>query len=101
MKTWRKLTETNDWEGETWNFYILITDAEYFKISSRIKEVDPDGDSYELSLDLFTEKQVDKHCKRKGKCTYMKEYNKVKAVDWGYIDREQDPFYKGMCWIGI
>lgn len=60
MTDYARLTEHNEWEGETWHFYIpregnvdaLVT------LENLIDEEDPDGETFELADRDFTEDEV-------------------------------------------
>ena len=94
-----KWTEINDWEGETWNFYIPFwgnTSAVYLLITML-----PEYSSYKLCPNLIPEDEVDILIKHVGENGYMPEHNKMKGI----IDRTkfenldadhfESLFYKG------
>ncbi len=92
-----KFTENNDWEGESWNFYLPLTDEQHQKLTELIVEMD---ETYRLAVKPLDESTVDaKH--GKGSTTYMDKHNKCGPVkelpdkiDW----EKDDPFYKGQFW---
>lgn len=106
-----RLTEHNDHEGETWDFWIQKdgNEADLQTLQEFINKFDPDGESYELNLvEEASEETVDILCKytQQG---YMNYANKVTGTltlpeidleraatddDYGY-DWLQDNFYKG------
>ena len=94
-----KLTERNDWEGETWNFYIPIKDNETAikKLSELIKKYP----SYTLSLLPINENEIDNLIKNDDHTSYMATHNKLSGrLDFkDYPNKStngiDDPFYKG------
>lgn len=100
IRRFHKFTEVNDSEGETWYFYIPLTDEEIEKIKTTISD-DPE-EAYALSNETLTEEEVDiiiKHCN--DGIGYMAPHNKCSGINLpDEIDMERDdPFYKGECWI--
>lgn len=101
MKTYAKFTEINDWEGETWNFYIPIKGNE--KAMDLIDALIDGREEYFLRRGkAFTEQEIDALCARESSTSYMNKHNKVskilelpESVDF---DADDDPFYKGKCW---
>lgn len=77
-----KFTEHNDWEGETWHWFLPLdgNEGRLEKLYNLIIDIDPDGDGYELDLEgPLTESEVDilvKHSDR----GYCHTYNKVEGV---------------------
>lgn len=61
MTDYRRFTEHNEWEGETWSFYIPVDgnvetlDA----LAALIAKYDPDAESFEMPERVFTEEEVD------------------------------------------
>lgn len=100
MKTYVKFTEHNDWEGETWHFYIPIQGNEL--TLDRIGELINGNEFYELKRKKeYTEQEVDFLCGEEGSTTYMNQHNKVKSINKLplVVDFEiDDPFYKGSPW---
>jgi len=99
MKNFVKFIEENDWEGETWNFYIPFKGNEEAikKLAVRIRN----SESYTLVQTPISEKEVDilvKHDNFKG---YMARENKLSGkLDFtDYPNKStngaDDPFYKG------
>lgn len=93
-----RFTENNDWEGESWNFWLQV-DGNQDQLK-RLKELaDETCGVYELDLDeTRTEDYVDLRVKDAWS-GYNCSDNKVvgtlqdlpEVVDWDY----DDPFYKG------
>lgn len=97
-KSYYKFTEHNDYEGETWHFYLPLTEEEvrYFN------ELEIDEDSYEFSDEPIEEKEVDILVKHSDS-GYMANHNKVSEIKWEWIsenlNEDEDPFYKGQPFI--
>lgn len=96
-KQYFKFTENNDWEGETWNFYIPMSVADHEKISEIIK----DKEFYSLSKKPLAIDEIKSRLKRGSKTSCLCDENlcsekfKIpKKIDWD----EDDPFYKGGLW---
>jgi len=95
-----KWTEINDWEGETWNFYIPFDGNESDVYLLRVMVIDLKS-SYDLRLNLIPEEEVDALVKHSDGNGYMPEHNKMKGI----IDRTkfenldadhfESLFYKG------
>lgn len=75
MKQYYKFTEVNDWEGETWHFYIPV-DGNKREIAKLKKEVD--GEFYIVNDELLPENEVDILCKHSDG-GYMTTHNKLKG----------------------
>lgn len=60
MNTYFRLTENNEWEGETWHFYLPIADNEE-AIATLCELIDTAEDDFGFSLsdETFTETEVD------------------------------------------
>lgn len=97
-----QITEHNEWEGETWKFYLVKVGNEKFidKLKKAAEKFDEYGDRIEISDTIVPEFEVDilvKHADSK----YMKSHNKVdKVLDPKTIitkneDKFFDCFYKG------
>ena len=97
-----RLTENNDWEGESWNFYFEATPEKEAALRDLLRMIDELGysDSYELSDKRFTHdtvKTLIEHA-NDGDCTYMDEHNYVGELTSVPVPSdfaESDPFYKG------
>lgn len=98
-----KFTECNEWEGETWNFYIPydnnakeLTELA-FLFQKFEKDFPEDFNPYTLEINnLISEFDVDDLCKQKSNTTYLNEHNKLigklNLADMTNID---DDLYKG------
>jgi len=87
--------EHNDWEGETWRFYIPINgnEADLAKVRELIT-----GSDYELVDEPQWSKAEVKKLERAGGYGYMNYHNLAAgfkqlpdSINWD----EEDPFYKG------
>lgn len=102
QKRYYEFIENNDHEGESWSFYVPLTDEEYAhleNILSNFTEEQP----YALGGEV-SEKDVDKFVKR-SKSGYMPFHNKCSGAKIDLLSvsfediEEDDPFYKGDIWI--
>lgn len=81
MITYRKLTEINDNEGETWHFFIPVPGNEAALDSlAKMLDVRDLEDAYRLSKDMFTEVEVDTLVKYADNTGYMTEHNKLAGI---------------------
>ncbi len=98
-----KFTECNEWEGETWNFYIQYEDniPALTKLSNILEKLEKDYpedfNPYTLDINnIIHENEVDLICKRETTTDYMNENNKLvgklNLVDMINIDED---LYKG------
>ena len=90
-------TEINDWEGETWSWFIPIEGNED-DIEKVRALIEPMQDVYSLSEKQYTEEEVQTLMDAPSDTTYMDRYQKAsgfetipESVDWD----NDDPFYKG------
>jgi hypothetical protein len=98
MLEYFKFTEANELEGETWNFYVPLTEEQ----EARIRELIARGDEYEnpysLSMEPVSEDEVDDLMVARGTTIAVAEHNKC-----GSLERElpsslspgDDFFHKG------
>ena len=100
-KNFYKFAERNEWEGETWNFYILITKEERSKLKKLIGKYDW-MTSYSVSDDTITEDVINELVRNQSDYGYMAKHNKIINIkpipDEIDIDKEGDIFYKGKFW---
>jgi hypothetical protein len=54
-----KFTETDEFEGETWNFYMPLTDEQEARIRELVAATDEQESPYSLSKEPVTEEEVD------------------------------------------
>lgn len=95
MKYYR-LSENNEWEGETWHFYIPVEGNEEEMV--KLKEKYIDGEIYCVSIKKFTEERVDILCEDDNNTSYMNKHNKLKGkltVPENLSPKTDDPLYKG------
>ena len=107
-----RFTECNEWEGETWHFYIplisdLIPKLEQIKTILALpgfKEMC--GDEFRLRADPISEKKVMAVVNEQSDdCDYMHKHNLVKdiklpdTIDMTDMEALHDIFYKGDCWV--
>jgi hypothetical protein len=96
-KKYYRFTEENDWEGETYNFYLNLTDKQLSQLQNILYKMGEDM-PYLLDVTPIDEKEVNTLCKNsyggymafENKVENPKIPNKVKSGD--------DPFYKGGQW---
>jgi hypothetical protein len=92
-----KLTEHNDWEGESWNFYFPKANNEEaldFILSKIVN-----NEEYEIAEETIAESEVDilvKHTDSgymdyENKVNGILDINKLKSCDW----ENDNPLYKG------
>jgi hypothetical protein len=101
---WYKFTEHNDNEGETWHFFIQLTQQEHNHIFDMLNNCDGLEDYYQISDVPVDETELDVLVKHTDS-GYMDTYNKVKPpykTDILKLDEEEaeDWFYKGRIWLG-
>ncbi len=79
-----RLIEHNDWEGETWNFYVPVlgNEDQLNKIDNGIFKYQH-GETYKLDRSRLTEEEVDERVSMGGG-GYMARHNKYKGI----IDEE-------------
>lgn len=101
MTNWYKFTETNDNEGETWHFFIQLTDKEYEHLDELLMDADI---PYRISGKIFSEMEVDILVENSDS-GYMNTFNKrpapysMSVMDLPEAGDELDElFYKGGFW---
>lgn len=102
MSKYAQLTENNDWEGETWHFYIPIegNEATLDRLADTLTLMA--DEAFELELAPIPEMEVDILVKRGGDTSYMAAHNKL-AGRLVLTDEhlttlaagDVDPLYKG------
>lgn len=97
-----KLTEHNEWEGETWHFYIPIAGNEDAIDMLQVALEGIDRDQFQLVAAPISENDVDLLVKHGGDTDYMAAHNKLEGrlvlteeilAPLGTGDL--DPLYKG------
>ncbi len=98
-KQFIRLRECNNWEGETWNFYIPVTgNEEAIKKLAVLIENYQEHTLYPIPIG---ESEIDVLVKNDNRVGYMARYNKLEGkLDFtGFPDKStngaEDPFYKG------
>lgn len=81
-----KLTVLDDWEGETWFFFLKVegNESNLDRLEGLLLELDPDGEKLELdTCDIVDEFEVDILVKH-SPVGYMPVFNKITGVmkDW-------------------
>jgi hypothetical protein len=81
MKEFVKFTEHNDWEGETWNFWLQLdeNEADLETLAEFLEQFDPDGETFELDMTPVPEREVDIVVKHTDQ-GYMDYHNKVEGT---------------------
>lgn len=105
MENYYCFTENNDWEGESWNFYIPMTTDQAKNIKKIVNKYDDAYGVYEMDDEtVYTEKMVDKLVK-KGQEGYMWSNNKCEPLtdeqyQWilKFKPEDDDLFYKAQIW---
>lgn len=99
-----QFTERNEWENETWHFFLLLDKKQHDKIKKAIATFDSEDGAdnpYELADEPTPESEVDVLIKY-GYTTYMRQFNKVSKVELpnkiNLAKGNGDIFYKGGCW---
>ena len=100
MKKCFKFTERNSWEGETWNFYIDMTDEQRVNLLRLIEEkcYNSSPSTYCIGEREFTHEEVAVLVSNNPGWGYMDFENYAgelvslpDSIDW----ENTDPFYKG------
>ncbi len=97
-KSYMRFTEQNEWEGETWNFYIPVegNEKELKKLKKLVDEIEAreQNGQYTMGEKLYDEKTVDVLCEN-SEGGYMSVHNKLKGLLKLPKKGKEDPFYKG------
>lgn len=85
--------ECNDWEGETWRFFVRMTDEQ----ADALREIIKDDESYSLTGSSLSEDRVAEKVANADSDGYMPAWNDagvlVKLPELS--DKAADEFYKG------
>ena len=98
MLEYFKFTETDEWEGETWNFYVPLTKEQEARVRELIAPGDEHESPYSLSTDPVTEEEVDDLMATRGTTTVVAEHNKCGPLDTELprsLYPENDFFHRG------
>jgi hypothetical protein len=94
-----QLVENNEWEGETWHFYIPVAGNEKAigALSTLIQlwDQDPEEPEYAISAKRLTEAQVDALVEYGSTGGYMAEHNKLAGRLDAEAIRDCGDLYKG------
>jgi hypothetical protein len=93
-----KFTETDEFEGETWNFYVPLTEEQEARIRELVAATDEQEVPYSLSEEPVTEEEVDDLMATLGTTTVVAEHNKCGPLDADLahtLHSENDFFHKG------
>jgi hypothetical protein len=81
MLEYFKFTETDEFEGETWNFYVPLTEEQEARIRELVAATDEQEVPYSLSEEPVTEEEVDDLMATLGTTTVVAEHNKCGPLD--------------------
>jgi hypothetical protein len=103
MRRFVKLTEDNDWEGETWHFWLQLdgNQAELDKLAVWLEEKQGEDDEGGFSLNMDRTRYEDEVdlLVEEADYGYMKTHNKVVGIaNFGDLSLVDDPasiLYKG------
>jgi hypothetical protein len=98
MLEYFKFTETDEFEGETWNFYVPLTEEQEARIRELVAATDEHEVPYSLSEEPLTEEEVDDLMATRGTTTVVAEHNKCGLLDTDLpptLHAENDFFHKG------
>lgn len=90
-----EVTENNEWEGETWHFFVPLTEAEVALLRAYIEAAGP---AYTLSDEPVSEEEIEECMELEGDTTYLSEYNKCAPLTRALpesFDPDNDLLYKG------
>lgn len=102
-----KFAEHNDWEGETWYFWLQLdgNEAQLKELQTWLNTFDDDNEAYELDMNPVDEVKVDFLLANSDGTDYLHEHNKVvgsftcppvtsqaEEDGWQWLN---DNFYKG------
>lgn len=99
MADYYRFAEHNEWEGETWYFYIPAEGNEEAieQLRQILEEVELTR-VYEISMKKLKEKNVNLYCKETDS-GYMSFHNKLSGklinIDTLLFGENEDPLYKG------
>jgi hypothetical protein len=93
-----KFTETDEFEGETWNFYVPLTEEQEARIRELVAATYEQEVPYSLSEEPVTGEEVDDLMATLGTTTVVAEHNKCGPLGAALPDTlhsENDFFHKG------
>jgi hypothetical protein len=108
MTNYYMFVEHNDYEGETWNFYIPMSKEHRDAIAALIESTDEFDSPYEIGEETYSECDVNHYVDHADVTGYMPSDIKCGPLRQRLIDlfpviniTEDDPFYKGGCWDAV
>jgi len=91
-----RFTEYNDWEGESWHFYMYIEEELKVKLDELLRNLDL-SETYELSTETYEKDEVDVLVKHT-ECGYL-DFHNWSGTFTSFPEEsdfeDDDPFYKG------
>jgi hypothetical protein len=99
MLEYFKFTEMNEWEGETLNFYVPLTEEQEARIRELIAAGDEHENPYSLSIEPIPEDEVDDLMVTRGTTIAVAAHNKCGPLERdlsGLHSSEADFFHKGV-----
>ena len=86
MTEYFKITEHNDWEGETWHFYFWVPEdnSQVQHLADHLAQDAYTSESHVVSLDFLSSSTLDVLEEHDGEMGYMPKHNRVE----GYLDIE-------------
>lgn len=108
-ETYIQLLENNDWEGESWNFFVKASAPETQILVEMVKVLNKsEDDSFEIVSENVPESEVQVLVKQKNSsATYFNDFNLVKKIKYTTeelqkalsegADAIQELLYKGKC----
>lgn len=92
-----KLTEYNDWEGETWNFFFWASEEDEHKLRDALFLMAPEiSEAYTLDGKSYTKAEVEAFLKIDNEYGYMAPYQFLGVLDMSKFDNSsENPLYKG------
>lgn len=108
QKTYLQVIEDNEWEGETWNFFVDQSSPEAPILKKMVLSLHDNNEDCGFSLvENVSEADVKVLLRQKSPTAYMNQYNLVKKVNknpkalekalMGGVDDVEKVLYKGGC----
>jgi hypothetical protein len=94
-RTYYEITEDNEWEGETWHFFVPLTPAEASALRTYVEAAGP---NYNMSEAPVSDEDIETLTSRPGNTTYLPEYSRCEILDQAipaFFDSDNDLLYKG------
>jgi hypothetical protein len=90
-----EITENNDWEGETWHFFVPLTPNEEQKLRQYVKA---GGPAYRMAVEAVALINIEVLMGHEGSTTYYGEFCRCAPLEKPIpdaFDSENDQLYKG------